>query len=125
MVLSRLRADTSRFSLAFSSSSCFKRRISTGPIPADCGRKGTKHHVAFTEDGIPVACIATAANVNDTVLFERLFRAAFAVVARIRMVFADRGYDAQANRALCQSFRAEPHIHRRRQPSGSGLGQRR
>ena len=38
---------------------------------------------------MPVACIATAANVNDTLFFERLFLAVFAVMARIRAVFAD------------------------------------
>ena len=57
---------------------------------------------------MPVACVATAANVNDTVLFERLFLAAFAVMARIGTVFADRGYDAEGSRALCRSFGAEP-----------------
>ena len=40
-------------------------------------------------------------------------------------MFADRGYDAQNSRALCRSFGAEPHIHERRQPSGSGLGKQR
>ena len=83
---------------------------------------------------MPVACVATAANVNDTVLFERLSLATFAVVATaanasrfggIRTVFADRGYDAESNRALCRSFGVEPHIHKRRQTSGSSLGQQR
>ncbi len=97
----------------------------TGPNPTDRGKKGTKYHLAVTGDGIPVACTATAANVNDTVLFERLFLAAFAVVARIRTVFADKGYDAESNRTLCRRFGAEPCIHKRRQPSGSGLGQHR
>ena len=97
----------------------------TGPNPTDRGKNGTKYHVAVNGDGVPVACMATAANVNDTVLFERLFLAAFAVMARIRTVLADRGYDAEGNRALCRSFGAEPHIHKRRQPSGSGLGQQR
>jgi transposase len=97
----------------------------TGPNPTDRGKQGTKYHIAVNGDGVPVACMATAANVNDTVLFERLFLAAFAVMARIRTVFADRGYDAKSNRALCRSFGAEPHIHKRRQPSGSGLGQQR
>ena len=97
----------------------------TGPNPTDRGKKGTKYHIAVTGDGVPVACTATAANVNDTVLFERLFLAAFAVMARIRTVFADRGYDAKSHRALCRSFGAEPHIHKRRQPSASGLGQQR
>ncbi len=97
----------------------------TGPNPMDRATRGTKYHVAVTGDGIPVACAATAANVNDTQVFERLFLAAFAVMARIATVFADRGYDAKANRDLCRSFGAEPHIHKRRQPSGSGLGKRR
>jgi hypothetical protein len=39
-----------------------------------------------------VACAANAANANDTLAFERLFLAAFAVMARIRTVFADKGY---------------------------------
>ena len=46
-------------------------------------------------------------------------------MARIATVFADKGYDAEGNRNLCRSFGAEPHIHKRRQPSGSGLGGRR
>ena len=97
----------------------------TGPNPTDRGKKGTKYHVAVNGDGVPVACTATAANVNDTVLFERLFLAAFAVMARIRTVLADKGYDAGGNRVLCRSFGAEPCIHKRRQPSGSGLGRQR
>ena len=97
----------------------------TGPNPTDRAKKGTKYHLAVTGDGVPVACLTTAANVNDTVVFERLFLAAFGVVARIRTVFADKGYDAKLNRALCQTFGAEPHIHKRGQPHGSGLGKKR
>jgi transposase len=97
----------------------------TGPNPTDRSKRGTKYHVAVTGDGIPVACAATAANVNDTLVFERLFLAAFAVMARIATVFADKGYDAEGNRALCRRFGAEPCIHRRGRPRGSGLGQRR
>jgi transposase len=97
----------------------------TGPNPTDRGKRGTKYHIATDGYGVPVACAATAANVNDTLLFERLFLAAFAVMARIRTVFADKGYDAEHHRELCRAFGAEPHIHKRRQPHGSGLGQRR
>ena len=50
---------------------------------------------------------------------------AFAVVARIRTVFADKGYDAEHHRELCRAFGAEPHIHKRGQPHGAGLGGRR
>src|SRR5438270_2289036 len=48
-----------------------------GPNPTDRGERGTKYHIATTGDGVPVACAATAANVNDTLLFERLFLTAF------------------------------------------------
>ncbi len=97
----------------------------TGPNPTDRGKRGSKYHVAVDGDGVPVACAATAANTNDTLVFERLFLAAFAVVVRIRTVFADKGYDAERHRDLCRRFGAEPRIHRRGQPRGSGLGKRR
>jgi transposase len=91
--------------------------------PTDRGKRGTKYHIAG--DGVPVACAATAANVNDTLVFERLFLTAFAVMTRIRTVFADKGYDAEHHRDLCREFGAEPCIHKRGQPHGSGLGKRR
>ncbi len=97
----------------------------TGPNPTDRGKRGTKYHVAVDGDGMPVACAATAANVNDTLIFERLFLFTFAVMARIRTVFADKGYDAERHRDLCRAFGAEPRIHRRGSPRGSGLGKRR
>ena len=97
----------------------------TGPNPTDRGKRGTKYPVAITDDGVPVACAASAANINDTLLFERLFLAAWAVLARIRPVFADKGYDAERHREPCRRFAVEPLIHRRGQPHGSGLGQRR
>ena len=97
----------------------------TGPNPTDRAKRGTKYHVAVDGHGVPVACAASAANVNDTLVFERLFLAGFAVMARIRTVFADKGYDAERHRDLCRRFGAEPRIHKRGQPRGSGLGQRR
>jgi hypothetical protein len=53
-----------------------------GSSPTDRGKRGTKYHVAADGGGLPVACAATAVNVNDTLAFERLFLAAFAVMAR-------------------------------------------
>ena len=97
----------------------------TGPNPTDRAKQGTKYHVAVDGDGVPVACLATAANVNDTLVFERLFLAAFAVMARIQTVFADKAYDAEHPRELCRQFGVEPRIHKRGQPHGSGLGTRR
>ena len=72
-----------------------------------------------------MACAATAADVNETLLFECLFRTAFVVMARVRTAFADKGYDAESNRDLCRRSRAEPRIGKRGQPHGSGLGKRR
>jgi transposase len=97
----------------------------TGRNPTDRGKRGTKYHVAVDGNGVPVACAVTGANVPDTLLFQRLFREAFAVLVRLRTVFADKGYDAEANRDLCRHSGAEPCIHMRGQPHGSGLGQRR
>jgi transposase len=97
----------------------------TGPNPTDRAKRGTKYHIVTDGDGVPVACAATAANGNDTLVFERLFLAAFAVMARIRAVFADKGYDAEHHRDLCRRFGVEPRIHKRGRPPGSGLGQRR
>jgi len=97
----------------------------TGPNPTDRAKRGTTDKVAVDGDGVPVACVATAANVNDTLVFERLFLAAFAVMARIRRVFADKGYDAEPHRDLCRSFGVTPRIYLRGRPNGSGLGQRR
>ncbi len=94
----------------------------TGPNPTDRAKRGTKYNVAVDGDGVPVACVATAANVNDTLVFERLFLAAFAVMARIRTVFADKGYDAEHHRALCRIFGVTPQIHQRGQPPGIGTG---
>ena len=97
----------------------------TGPNPTDRAKKGTKYHVAVNGDGLPVACLTTAANVNDTLMFERLFRTAFAVMVRVRTAFADKGYDAEASRELCRKHGTEPRIHKRGQPHGSGLGKQR
>jgi len=97
----------------------------TGPNPTDRAKKGTKYHIAVNGDGLPVASVATSATVNDTVVFERLFQAAFAVMLRVRTAFADKGYDAEVNREVCRTHDTEPRIHKRGQPHGSGLGKRR
>ncbi len=44
---------------------------------------------------------------------------------RVRTAFADKGYDAEANREVCRSYGTEPRLHKRGQPHGSGLGERR
>jgi len=51
---------------------------------------GSKYQIAINGNGVPVACRVIAANVPDTLLFERLFLAAVAVMARVRTVHADK-----------------------------------
>lgn len=97
----------------------------TGPNPTDRGKKDTKYHLAVTKDGLPLACAATGANINDTVLFGRLFRMALLVASRIRTAYADRGYDAEANRDLCRRHGVRPRIGKRGTGHGSGLGRKR
>ena len=43
-------------------------------------KRRTQYHVAVDGNGVPVACAATAANVNETLVFGWLFLAAFAVM---------------------------------------------
>jgi transposase len=127
VLVAMLRGGRQRDDLILDSCSVRAKRGGdlTGPNPTDRGKRGTEYHLATTGDGVPVACAATGANVNDTVLFERLFLTASAVLARIRTVFADKGYDAEGNRDLCRGFGAEPYLHKRGRPRGSGLGRRR
>jgi hypothetical protein len=40
-----------------------------GPNPTDRGKRGTKYHLAVTGDGVPIAALASLANLHDTVLF--------------------------------------------------------
>ena len=46
---------------------------------------GSKYHIAINGDGMPVACRVTAANVPDTLLFERLFRCSATIWMRRRV----------------------------------------
>ena len=58
-------------------------------------------------------------------MLERLFLRACAVVARIRPVFTDNGYDAEKHRRFCRDFKATPPIHKRGRIHGQDLGKRR
>ena len=98
----------------------------TGPNPTDRGKRGTKYHIATTGDGVPVACAATAANVNDTL----------AVRAAVPDGLRRRGPDRDRVRGQGLRRRAPPRaVPGVRAPSpgstsaagrtGSGLGKRR
>jgi hypothetical protein len=50
-----------------------------GPNPTDRGKPGTKDHVVTLTDGTPLGAVASAANVNDTMMFPHLLKLAQAV----------------------------------------------
>ena len=94
----------------------------TGPNPTDRGEAGTKHHVAVSTDGIPLAVVPSAANVHDTRLFPHLLRLAQVVCAAIGKLYADAAYASAENLRLCRQDGIQPHIREIGEPHGSGLG---
>lgn len=53
------------------------------PNPTDRHKQGTKYHIASTGGSMSVVYAATAANMNDTLVFEQPFLAISRVMARI------------------------------------------
>jgi Transposase DDE domain len=94
----------------------------TGPNPTDRAKRGTKYHVIVASDGLPLAALPSAANVNDTMLFPALLRRALVVCAAIARLYADAAYHSAENRRLCAAEGILPLIRESGQPHGSGLG---
>ena len=78
--------------------------------------------MVVASDGIPLAALPSAANVNDTMLFPALLRRALVVCAAIARLYADAGYDSAENRRLCATEGILPLIREKGEPHGSGLG---
>jgi transposase len=93
-----------------------------GPNPTDRGKPGTKSHVVVDADGLPLAVVASAANVNDTQLLPHLLNRALVVCANIGRLIADAGYDSRDNRECCGKYGVLPLIRARGDEHGSGLG---
>src|SRR4051794_31196049 len=101
----------------------------TGPSPVDRRKKGSKHALLVDRHGVPLAIRTAGANVSD-------HRQIIPIVLDFPTVagkpgrpkelpdelYADRGYDSQATRALLAWLGVEPHIAKQRTPHGSGLG---
>src|SRR5512135_2275810 len=83
-----------------------------GPNPTDRGKPGTKYHVVTLTEGTPLGAVASAANVNDTMMFPHLLKLAQAVCRSIGKIFADAGYDSAFNRDLCRKQGVAPVIPR-------------
>jgi len=101
----------------------------TGPSPVDRGKRGSKHTLLVERHGVPLAIRTAGANVSD-------HRQIIPIVLDFPKVggkpgrpkelpdelYADRGYDSEAARALLAWLGVEPHIAKRGEPHGSGLG---
>src|ERR671938_325444 len=94
----------------------------TGPNPTERAKRGTKYHVLVASDGIPLAALPSAANVNDTMLFPALLRRALVVCTAIARLYADAAYHSAENRRLCAAEGILPLIRESGEPHGSGLG---
>jgi transposase len=93
-----------------------------GPNPTDRGKPGTKYHLVVDAEGLPLAAVASAANVNDTQLLRHLLNRALVVCANVGHLIADAGYDSQDNRAYCSMYGVLPVIRARGDRHGSNLG---
>lgn len=101
----------------------------TGPSPVDRRKKGTKHTLMVDRHGVPLAVRTAGANASDHTQIIPLV-ADFPKVGgkpgrpreTPRALYADRGYDSDATRALLRWLGIEPRIAKRKTPHGSGLG---
>jgi len=82
--------------------------------------------------GIPLASLVTAANVNDVTQLQVLVEAIPSLPGkrgrprrRPEIVQGDRGYDSQAHRRWLRQRGIQPLLAKRGEPHGSGLGKTR
>jgi transposase len=92
----------------------------TGPSPVDRGRLGSKHHLITDANGLPLACVLTAANINDITQLLRLVDAIPPVRGRPGRprrqpdaVVGDRGYDSDLHRRALWHRGIRPELARR------------
>jgi transposase len=101
------------------------------PNPIDRGKPGSKLHLVCDGGGLPLS-VVTAANVNDTTMFQ----AVVADIPPVRTpagrrrtrpgaVHADKGYDSRANRAWLRRRGIKARIARRQIESSTRLGRHR
>lgn len=102
----------------------------TGPSPVDRRKKGTKYTLMVDKNGVPLAIRIAGANESDHTQIIPLLVQQFPEVGgkagrpktKPEEVYADAGFDNDATRAILHWLGMTPHIRRRRDPHGSGLG---
>jgi IS5 family transposase len=103
-----------------------------GANPVDRGKPGSKLHLVCDGAGLPLTAVVTAANVNDTTMFQSLLDDVPAVRGsagrrrcRPAKVHGDKGYDSAANRIYLRRRGIAPRIARRGIESATRLGRHR
>jgi transposase len=101
----------------------------TGPSPVDRRKLGTKHTLLVDRHGVPLAIRTAGANASDhrqiiplVLDFPKVGGKPGRPKELPDALYADRGYDSDATRALLRWLGIEPHIAKRKTPHGSGLG---
>lgn len=101
----------------------------TGPNPKDRRKPGSKHHVLTDANGIPLSDTLTGANRHDVTQLIPLVDGIPPIagklghpVSRPAELYADRAYDSESHRDQLRQRGIEPHLARRNQEHGSGLG---
>jgi transposase len=104
----------------------------TGKNPTDRGKRGSKRHLVTDRQGIPLAQVLTAANVNEGTVAEQVIDAVPPVrgkVGRPRRrpdkLHGDKGYDAKRVREALRARGIIPRIARRGIESSTKLGRHR
>jgi transposase len=118
---------------ASTASACGRSRGDlTGANPVDRGKAGSKLHVAGDRGGLPISVVVSAANANDSTMFE----AVLDDIPPIRMpsgrrrrrpakVHADKAYDHRRCRTYLRRGGIRPRIARRMIESSARLGRHR
>lgn len=72
----------------------------TGPSPVDRRKTGAKHHILICGNGLPLAIVQSAANVNDHLVLPELFDRVRPLLGHpgrprenVTTLITDKGYD--------------------------------
>jgi len=106
--------------------------VQVGPNPTDRGKPGSKHHLVGDGQGIPLAALLSAANVNEGTLLARLVDAIPPIKRpgggrrkRPQKLHADKAYASRANRRALRQRHILPRIARPGIESCTKLGRHR
>jgi IS5 family transposase len=101
----------------------------TGKNPTDRGKQGSKRHLVVDLEGIPLAILLTAANVNETTMLEATLDAIKPIKRqrgrprkRPNKLHADKGYQSKKNKAALRKRGIQPRIARKGVESKQRLG---